>query len=212
MPGISRQSGRSEPKPVPRPPWHHVRDIVLVIALLTGGWPLLDAVLPETEPLPAGHRLVLEPAARADDGRSPHAVLTVPDEGWTLSHTAPTSGTRYQLNRGDLRLTARYVPLEGQEEADDLWSGLRRVARVSDAGATLSDPEPVRTERDVEGQTGTLQQDGCRGSVTALYAEDRTAALAVTVLSCATDPDTDLREARRVVEDVWFTPPREDGA
>ncbi|MFI6697377.1 hypothetical protein ACIBJC_00085 [Streptomyces sp. NPDC050509] len=153
-----------------------VLGVVLVIAALTVGWPLIGGVLGDRERVPAGTALVLGP----DDEV---AVLRVTGHGWALSKSSSDPDMSYGLSRDGVDLAARYVPLTGTGDPGALWGGLRKVQSVADSGSRLGAGSRISGARGAIGRSGSLTGGGRAGSATVWLPPGRGYAVEIVVLA-----------------------------
>ncbi|MER8070410.1 hypothetical protein ABTZ59_19190 [Streptomyces sp. NPDC094034] len=174
--------------------------VLLVMAALTAGWPLIGRALNDHERLPDGTLLELGP----DDDI---AVLRVTGAGWALSKAESDPDSMYVLTRDGVDLVAGYVALTAPREVEELWEGLRKVQSVGDENARLGAPRPVTSAGGAAGETGTLTRGGRTGTASVWLAPDKSYAVEITVLA---GPDAEPRvsaDAAATVRSIAF--PRE---
>ena len=145
-------------------PWPPLILAVVMVVLLVTAWPLLDAALPDTEPVRSGHAL---PVGSSEDVE---AELTLSQDGWTLHAGTSTAGQVYHFSRGPVELTLNTVtPTTAvPPTAPQLWRGLDRTLRAADASARLGPPDTATAQDGTRGLTGTLNSDTESGTA-ALY-------------------------------------------
>ncbi|MFI5756890.1 hypothetical protein [Streptomyces sp. NPDC051569] len=173
--------------------------VLLVMAALTAGWPLIDQAVGDGESLPAGAVLELGP----DDDT---ATLRVTGAGWVLSRSGSDPRARYALHRGGVDLAATYVALPATTDAARLWAGLRAVQSVADGGSRLGGPRRVTSAGGADGETGTLTRDGRAGSATVWPAPGGGYVVEVTVLATKEAGGRALADAAAVARSVTFPP------
>ncbi|MGW2510132.1 hypothetical protein ACWC0A_12000 [Streptomyces scopuliridis] len=191
---------RRPPRRTSRRARSSVIGVLLVMAALTAGWPLIDRALNDHERVPDGTLLELGP----DDNI---AVLRVTGSGWALSKSASDPDTMYVLTRDGVDLVAGYVALTAAGRAGELWAGLRKVQSVADESTRLGAPHSVTSAGGAQGETGTLTRGGRTGTATVWLPPDLSYAVEITVLA---RPDADPRaaaDAAAMVRSVAF--PRE---
>ncbi|RDG38399.1 hypothetical protein DVH02_09355 [Streptomyces corynorhini] len=173
------------------------------MAVLTGGWPLIDRALSDRERLPGGALLELGPASGT-------AVLRVVGEGWSLSKAQSDPSFSYALSRDGVDVVAGYVDLTTTEAgAGRLWTGLRRVQSVADADSRLGAPHSATSAGGARGSTGTLTRGGRTGTATVWLRPDETCAVEITVLAKPGAGADAMAEAMALVRGVSF--PQEAG-
>lgn len=189
----------------PRGNWVPLGVAAGAIALLVVAWPLVNALLPDSESVPSG-----EPIPVGSGGQY-RASLTFPQEGWSLDTGSSQAGQTYRFHRGPVELTLSSItPMTSPPPtAEELWEGMRRITRAGEASARLGDPESISTENGDEGLTGVLESDSERGAAVVYPSPDRL--LAVEMTLAGRDATTaDLAAVTDVVHSVSFT--REDSS
>ncbi|MEV7422326.1 hypothetical protein [Streptomyces sp. NPDC091212] len=177
--------------------------VLFVMAALTAGWPLIDRALSDRERLPGGALLELGPSSGT-------AVLRVVGEGWSLSKSQSDPNSSYALSRDGVDVVAGYVDLTTTEAgAERLWTGLRRVQSVADAGSRLGEPHPVTSAEGARGSTGTLTRSGRTGTATVWLPPGEAYAVEITVLAKPRAGAGVVEEAMALVHSVSF--PQEAG-
>lgn len=136
--------------------------VVVVMAVLAAGWPLVNASISSTQPLAAGRTLTVGPDSR-DIAR-----FTV-GPGWSLVTSQSNPQQNYQLSRAGATLTVNYVTLTDSTAAAKLWSGLRSIIRIGDASARLSASHPVRNSPGIKGLSGTQTLSRGRTGIAAIF-------------------------------------------
>lgn len=150
--------------------------VMAVMVLLTAGWPLLNAAVADKQTLAAGASLRVGPAGRNS------ADLRI-GSGWTLrpAESDPLQG--YLLRRGAATVSIGYVSLPGLEHAAGIWSGLRRVFRVTNPGVRLGTPSVVTTRQGLPGLSAIATGAGAYGTVTDFVGPSGTYAIRIVVLA-----------------------------
>jgi hypothetical protein len=146
------------------------------MALLTAGWPLVNAIVADRQPLAAGSKVVIA------NGTRDSAVVTV-GRGWSVlpEQSNPVQG--YLLRRGLVQLSILRVVLVNQSQVPDLWSGLRQILTVSGTGAQLSRPVPFRTAHGLIGLRGVFTTAGKVGTATIVPGPTRRFAIVMLVFA-----------------------------
>jgi hypothetical protein len=171
-----------------------------VVALLVTAWPLLDAVLPDTEPVRAGRTL---PVGSSQDVE---AALTLPQGGWTLRAGTSTAGQVYHLFRGPVELTLTTVTptTPAPPTARALWRGLDRTLRAGDGSARLGAPAAATAQDGTPGLTGTLTSDTESGTAALYPSPDGRFAVSMT-LAGHDATRADLAAVDDVLNSITFT-------
>ncbi|QXE33159.1 hypothetical protein KQY30_01440 [Streptomyces sp. GMY02] len=188
---------RRLPRRPVRPRRWAVVAVLLVMAALTAGWPLIDSVLADKEPVPSGTVLELGPGGSM-------AALRVTGAGWRLSKSRSDPDSSYALSRGGVDLVAGYVDLSSGASAGQLWTGLRRVLSVADEDTRLGGPRPVTSTAGATGLTGALTRENRVGTATVWVPPEQDYAVQITVLAePGTTPGT-VADAMAVARSVAF--------
>ena len=170
------------------------------VAVLVGGWPLVNALVPGSESVPSGEPV---PVGAGGDYR---ASLTFPQDGWLLDTGSSQAGQTYRFDRGPVQLTLNSVTpvTEPPPTPEELREGMRRIARAGESSARLSDPESISTEEGAEGLTGTLKSDSQQGAAVVYPSPDGRFAVEMTL--AGQDATTaDLAAVADVVRSVSCT-------
>ncbi|WP_433336873.1 hypothetical protein [Spirillospora sp. CA-294931] len=165
---------------------------------LTAGWPLLNAVLPDTERLRAGSTLTLSPGAVAGDGDAPKSARFTVGRGWTMSRSESNPRNGYRLRHGTVELAVAYLMPPRAARAHQFWSGLRETVKIADAGARLGRPNPVTNARGTSGVTGTLDHAGRTGRASIFPSRAGDYAVEIQILGPPGARRGDRAEAERV--------------
>lgn len=136
--------------------------VVVVMAVLAAGWPLVNASISSMQPVAAGRILAIGPNS------SRIARFTV-GAGWSLVTSQSNPQQSYRLSRAGATLTVNYVTLTDSPAAAKLWSGLRSIVRIGDASARLSASRQVRSSQGVRGLTGTQTLSRGRTGIAAVF-------------------------------------------
>lgn len=194
------EDGPPATAPRPRSNWAPLGAAVAAVAVLAAGWPLVNALLPGSEPVASGSPVTV------GSGGGYRASLTFPQDGWFLDAGASQAGQTYRFDRGPVRLTLNAVTpvTDPPPSAEELWDGMRRIARAGESSARLSDPEAIATEDGAEGLTGTLKSDSQQGAAVVYPSPDGFFAVEMTL--AGEDATTaDLAAVADVVRSVSFT-------
>ncbi|KOX12413.1 hypothetical protein [Nocardiopsis sp. NRRL B-16309] len=173
------------------------------VAVLVTAWPLLDRVLPGTEPVRSGHALAVGSSEDVE------AELTFRRDGWALRTGTSTAERVYHFSRGPAELTLSTVtPTTAvPPTAPELWRGLDRTLRAGDGSTRLGPPDPTRAEDGTRGLTGTLTSDTESGTAVLYPSPDGRFAVSMT-LTGRDATRADLADVDDVLTSITFT--RED--
>lgn len=150
--------------------------VVAVMVLLTAGWPLLNAVVPDKQQLAAGTSLRVGPSG-------PNSASVRIGPGWTLQPAESDPRQGYLLRRGGVTVSIGYVSLAGVGHAAGIWSGLRRVLRVTNPGLRLGKPSAVTNGNGRLGLSATATGAHAAGNVTDFAGPSGTYAIQIVVLA-----------------------------
>jgi hypothetical protein len=137
--------------------------IVAIMALLTAGWPLLNASVANRHALAAGTHL------KVGASLSSSAQVTV-GNGWSELPAQTNPRYEYMLRRGAVRLSITYVALAGSHQVPQLWSGLRAILRISNPGASLGGPANTVRAHGYKAVSGRVVDNRMVGTVIAVAA------------------------------------------
>jgi hypothetical protein len=150
--------------------------VVGVMALLTAGWPLLNASVADKQQLAPRASLRVGPS-----GRDSASVRV--GQGWFVRPAQTDPSQEYMLRRGAVAISIGYVSLLGRYQAAGLWDGLRRVLRVSNPGVSLGQPAAVTTGQGREGLVATAASARSAGVVSVFVGPSGTYAIQIVVLA-----------------------------
>jgi hypothetical protein len=150
--------------------------VVAVMVLLTAGWPLLNALVADKQKLAAGASLRVGPGG-------PNSASVTLGPGWTLRPAESDPARAYLLRRGAVTVSISYVSLAGTYHAAGIWSGLRRVFRVSHPGVRLGKPAAVTSGQGRPGLSATATGPHSDGDVTNFVGPSGTYAIQIIALA-----------------------------
>ncbi|MYV99275.1 hypothetical protein [Streptomyces sp. SID3343] len=179
--------------------WWGPLAVIAVLALLTGGWPLIDSWISGDERVRAG--TVFRVGPDSDD----YAWFRIGDDGWTLDRAATTPSRQFVLRREGVDLSIAYISLARAEDADNLWTGLRDTVRVADPHARLGPPQSLIADAGAAGVFGTLVQDGDTGRAAIFRGPQDAFAIRLIALAAPGTPDPVWLPARDVMRSLTFT-------
>ena len=150
--------------------------VVTVMALLTAGWPLVNALVADRQRLPAGASLRVGPSG-------PNSASVRVGPGWIErpAETDPRQG--YLLRRGAVAISIDYESLTGRYRAAGVWAGLRRVFRVSNPGVSLGRPAAVTSGQGRTGLSASATSARRTGAATVFVGPSGTYAIEMVVLA-----------------------------
>ena len=171
--------------------------IVVIMVVLTAGWPLVNASISDRQRLAASGTLAIGPS-RKDSAR-----ITVGD-GWSLRKSQSDPQQDYELYYGGVDLSVRYVTLIGRLRPGKLWSGLGHIVRISSSSARLGVPSPIENSQGLRGITGTFTRSGRAGLATVFPGPGGTFAIEMTTLARPGARAADRAAAQLVVRSIMF--------
>lgn len=180
----------------PRSNWVPLGVVAAVVAVLTGGWALVNAGLPESEQLTEGQSMTL------GSGEGYEASITF-DDGWELKTGSSSQDQQLLLAKGPVNLQVSTVEPSERTTAPELWEGMRDTVRVGDASATLSDPKPATSDSGAEGLTGDLNMQQHTGSATVFPSPNGGFAVEAQAIG-ADASQTDLADAEQLIQSIRF--------
>lgn len=180
----------------PRSNWFPLGVTALVIAVLTGGWALVNSALPETEELAEGQSMVL-------GSSETHEASVTFDDGWELDTGSSSQGRQYLFTKGQVNLIVSVVRPVERATALELWEGMRDIVRVRDASAALGEPEPVTSESGAEGLTGDMHIQRHTGVAAVFPSPNEGFAVQAQILGPEAN-QTEISDAERLVESIRF--------
>jgi hypothetical protein len=137
--------------------------VIIVMATLTAGWPLLNRAVSDRQRIAPDSTLILGPS------QSAAAAITV-GPGWSLVTSQTDPHEDYALRRGVVALTMTYVSLLNGRQVTDLWAGLRMILKISHPGVSLGPPAAFTTSSGRRGLIGTLSSPAIFGTATVVAA------------------------------------------
>jgi hypothetical protein len=150
--------------------------VILVMAVLTVGWPVINVAVPNRRTLTSGTILSLGP------GQADLVRLTV-GPGWSIVPSQTDPRFDYVLRRGPVELAISYVALIDRAHIAYLWTGLRQVIEVSNPGIRLGRPSPYKTAQGRRGAQGALASPADIGTATVVRNPSGTFAVEMVLVS-----------------------------
>ena len=171
--------------------------IVMIMAVLTAGLPLVNASIFDRQRLAAGGTLAIGPS------RKNSARITV-GQGWSLRKSQSDPRQDYELYYGGVDLSVRYVTLIGRSQPGKLWSGLGQIVRISSSSARLGAPSLIENSQGLRGITGTFTRSGRAGLAAVFPGPSGTFAIEMTTLARPGARAADRAAAQLVVRSIIF--------
>jgi hypothetical protein len=172
--------------------------VVAVMALLTAGWPLLNAAVANRQPLPGGARLTI------GSGASGSATVTV-GPGWSVQPAQSNGTQEYRLRNAAVVVDIRHLSLVDRHQVPRLWGGMRQVLAVIDPGARLSKPVSFTAAHELPALTGRISSLPLVGTVTIVPAPARDFAIGMVVLAPRGTSRARLAAAHRIIISLMFS-------
>ncbi len=197
LPGSPRTA-----RPVPGSPRKRIRWLIFVVAVmavLTGGWPLINLAVSDNTRIAANTRLVVGPSSQ-------HAARVTVGPGWSMQSAQSNPHMGYVLRRGRVEVSITYVRLISHARADDLFTGMRQLVRIGHPGTLLSTPEDVTTRHGYEGALGKVRGPSLTGTASAFTDPGRNFAIEMFVLAPPHTLRVNLVAAQRIILSLLFLP------
>jgi hypothetical protein len=176
--------------------------VILVMAALTIGWPLINMAVPNRRALASGTVLSLGP------GQGDLARFTV-GPGWSMVPSQTDPRLAYLLRRGHVELAISYVALLDRAQTAYLWTGLRQVIEVSNPGLRLGRPFAYKTAQGRRAARGVIIGPNDIGTATVVRNPSGAFAVEMIVISPRHASRVNIVAAHRVVRSLHMAaPPR----
>lgn len=169
--------------------------VLVVMAALTIGWPLINLAVPNRRTLVAGTMLKLGP------GQTDLAKFTV-GSGWTLVPSDTDPRLDYSLRHGLVGLTLSYVAIINNADTAQLWAGFRQAIRVSNPGLELGQPAPYTTVMGLKGDQGKVASRTRTGTATLIRTPSGTFAVEMILLGPRHAGRANLAAAHQVMHSL----------
>jgi hypothetical protein len=166
--------------------------VIVVMTLLTVGWPLISFAVPNRRALAAGTMLPLGP------GQAELARFTV-GPGWSMMQSETDPRLDYALRRGNIDMTISFVHVIADAQTAELWAGLRQLIQVSNPGVSLGPPSAFTTAQGRRGDRGTLAGPQDIGSASIVRDKSGTFAVEAIVLGPRHASRANLHAAHLIV-------------
>jgi hypothetical protein len=176
--------------------------VLIVMAVLTVGWPLVNLAVSDRRALAAGTMLRLGP------DKTDMAEFTV-GPGWSMvpSETDPQLG--YSLRRGPVDMSVSYVAVINGAQPAELWAGLGKIIRLNDPGVRLGRPSAYMTAQGRPGEEGTLASPQDTGMATVVRSPSGVFAVAMILIGPRHAARVNLAAARRIMHSLQIPAPRQ---
>ncbi len=168
------------------------------MALLTAGWPLVNAVVADRQPLADGARLTVGNGTRSS------AVVTV-GRGWSVLPEQSNPAQGYQLRRAGVELSILHVDLVNPRQVAQMWSGLRRILQANSPVVRLGPPVYRRTASGLLRISGVISTAQKVGTATIVPGPSRKFAIVMLMLAPRGTALTLRVAGARIVGSLRFT-------
>ncbi len=174
--------------------------VLIVMAVLTVGWPLVNRAVSDRRTLAAGTML------RVGPDKTDMAEFTV-GPGWSMVPSETNPQQDYSLRRGAVDMTVSYVAVINGAHPAQLWAGLRTIVRISDPGVRLGQPSAYTTAQGRTGVQGTLASRADTGSASVVRSPSGTFAVAMILIGPRHSFRANLAAAHRVMRSLQIPAP-----
>lgn len=172
--------------------------VLVVMAALTIGWPLINIAVSNRRMLAAGTMLHL------GSGEAELAHFTV-GRGWSLVPSETNPRLDYSLRLGRVDLTISYVAVIDNAPNAELWAGLGQVIRISNPGVNLGPPSVYKTAQGLTGDEGKLTSSRQTGTATIVRSASGTWAVEMILLGPRHSNPAKLLAAHRVMRSLMMS-------
>ncbi len=176
--------------------------VLIVMAALTVGWPLVSLAVPNQRTLAAGTMLRLGP------GKADVAQFTV-GPGWSMVPSETNPQLDYSLRRGAVDMTVSFIAVIDGAQPAQLWAGLRNEVRISDPGVRVGRPSAYTTAEGRMGEQGTLASRTDIGTASVVRSPSGAFAVEMVVIGPRRAARANLAAAHRIMHSLRIpAPPR----
>ena len=171
--------------------------VVAIMALLTAGWPLLNSVASDRQPLAAGSKVTVGP------GSASSGTVTV-GPGWSVRPTQSDPTQQYVLRNGAVVLVIRHVALIGHSQSAGMWAGMREILSITNPGLRLGRPVNITTAHKLAAITGRILGQRLIGMATIVPGPSSEFAIAMVVLAPPRTSQAVIAAAHRIMASLMF--------
>jgi hypothetical protein len=175
--------------------------VLVVMAGLTVGWPLINLAVSNRSALAAGTMLRLGP------GKADLAEFTV-GPGWLMVPSQTDPRLDYSLRRGAVDMTVSYVAVIDGARPAELWAGFQKVIQVSNPGVRLGPPSTYKTAQGRLGDEGMLSSSADTGTATVVRNASDTFAVEMILIGPRHGSHGNLAAAHRIMHSLQIPAPR----
>jgi hypothetical protein len=174
--------------------------VVAIMALLTAGWPLLNSIASDRQPLAAGSKVTVGPGATSS------GTVTV-GPGWFVQPSRSNPTQEYVLRRGAVVFDIRHVGLVGHTQLAGMWAGMREILSITNPGLRLSRPVDTLTARRLAAITGRILGHRLFGMATVVPGPSGDFAIAMVLLAPPGTSPATIAAAHRIMASLIFAAP-----
>jgi hypothetical protein len=175
--------------------------VVVIMAGLTAGWPLLDTLVSGRQPVAANTTFTIGP-------RGAESARVTVGPGWSMQRAQTNPRRDYTLSIGVVRVSVLYVAPVSAGDAAELWPGLQTILRLSHPGARLSAPELISSAYGQKGLAGRVSGRGLAGRIAIFPDLARRFAIEMVVFAPAGARLRQVVAAQSVMRSIRFPPGR----
>jgi hypothetical protein len=175
--------------------------VVIVMAALTVGWPVVNLAVPNRQALAAGTMLRLGP------GKADLARFTV-GSGWSMVPSQTDPRLDYSLRHGAVDMTVSYVAVIDGVPPAQLWAGLQKVIQISNPGVHLGPSSTYKTAQGRIGDEGILSSRGETGIASVIRDSSGTFAVEMILIGPRHGSRANFAAAHRIMHSLQIPAPR----
>jgi hypothetical protein len=174
--------------------------VVTIMALLTAGWPLLNSIVSNRQPLAAGAKVTVGP------GSTSSGTVTV-GPGWSIEPEQSNPTQQYVLRNGAVVFEIRHVALVSRSQPAGTWLGMRGILAISNPGFRLGRPVTIMIFHVPGAITGRIYGPRLVGFATVVPGPSRNFAIAMVELAPRHTSRALLAAAHRIMVSLMFAAP-----
>jgi hypothetical protein len=174
--------------------------VVAIMALLTAGWPLLNSIVSDRQPLAAGSKVTV------GAGSTSSGTVTV-GQGWYVEPAESNPTQQYELRNGAVVFDIRHVALIGHSQLGGMWVGIREILSVLNPGLRVGKPVDITTAHKFAAVTGRIFSPRLVGMATLVPGPSKEFGIAMVVLAPPRTSRALLADARRIMASLAFATP-----
>jgi hypothetical protein len=174
--------------------------VVATMALLTAGWPLLNSIASDRQPLAAGSTVTVGP------GSTSAGTVTV-GRGWSFQPAQSNPTQQYVLRNRAVVLEIRHVALIGHSQSAGMWTGMREILSITNPGLRLGPPVKITIAHKFAAVTGRILGLRLIGTATIVPGPSREFGIAMVEFAPRRTSRTLLASAHRIMVSLMFGTP-----